>query len=352
MIKGKTIQQLAATLQANTEAKKDFVSDTREMNMEPSHNMLDINNVGTFEVNHIAHQQIANRLGIPKRYYDAMHQEAPGLLSTNVNHWFQNEPARRMVRTMNGTARAFLSDRYRRIDNEQIAASVLPILLGHNAGFEIMSSEVTDKHLYLQARLPRLEGEAKVGDPVQAGLTIRNSEVGLGSFTIDPMIYTLSCTNGMVSANTIADGRMRKTHLGGQVQAGDDNVVYANDTQAADDKAFMLKIRDAVSQLSDPANFQRIIDNLRTAAESVTVQNPIKAVEQLGKAFVMPQSELDGVLETFIKAGDYSKYGMINSVTAQANELESYDRAFELEIMGGQLLKMPVKQWEKIAIAA
>lgn len=66
----------------------------------------------------------------------------------------------------------------------------------------------------------------------------------------------------------------------------------------------------------------------------------------------MPQSELDGVLETFIKTGDYSKYGMLNAVTAQANNLESYDRAFELEIMGGQLLKMPVHQWEKIAVAA
>ena len=35
-----------------------------------------------------------------------------------------------MVRTLDGKARAFLSDRYHRIDNEQIAEAVLPVLLG------------------------------------------------------------------------------------------------------------------------------------------------------------------------------------------------------------------------------
>ena len=33
-----------------------------------------------------------------------------------------------MVRTLGGTARAFLSERYRRIDNYEIAEAVLPII--------------------------------------------------------------------------------------------------------------------------------------------------------------------------------------------------------------------------------
>lgn len=43
--------------------------------------------------------------------------EAPELLAQNLNCWFTKEPAQRMLRTLDGTARAYLSNRYRRIDN-------------------------------------------------------------------------------------------------------------------------------------------------------------------------------------------------------------------------------------------
>ena len=35
---------------------------------------------------------------------------------------------KRMLRTLDGTARALLSDRYRRIDNFEVASAVLPII--------------------------------------------------------------------------------------------------------------------------------------------------------------------------------------------------------------------------------
>ena len=39
--------------------------------------------------------------------------EAPELLAQNLNCWFTKEPAQRMLRTLDGTARAYLSNRYR-----------------------------------------------------------------------------------------------------------------------------------------------------------------------------------------------------------------------------------------------
>lgn len=62
-----------------------------------------------------AHGQIAQRLDIPAKYYNRMRSEAPALLAANVNNWFQEQPERRMIRTLDGKARAFLSDRYRRV---------------------------------------------------------------------------------------------------------------------------------------------------------------------------------------------------------------------------------------------
>jgi len=352
MIKGLNIVELAQKLMDQQTLKHDYVTDTRTMHMESSHNMLDIQGTGTFEASDLAHSQIAQRTGIPKRYYDTMRRETPDLLADNVNRWFQEKPARRMVRTMDNTARAFLSDRYRRVDNDQIAQAVLPALVDSDAGFDIVSSEITDAKMYIQARLPRIEGEVKQGDPVQAGLIITNSETGLGALDIRPMIYRLICTNGMVSGKTVSEGRMRKTHLGAQVQAGNDNIVFQDDTQAANDQALMLQIRDAIKQLSDPKQFMTLMEKMRTAATSSAIQRPVQAVEQLSKAYTLPQAESDNILEQLIKGQDYSQWGLLNAVTIQANDNSNYDRAIELETLGGDILAMAPKSWESIATAA
>ena len=44
----------------------------------------------------------------------------------------------------------------------------------------------------------KLKAEVAVGDAVQAGFVISNSEVGLGSVKIEPLIYRLVCKNGLV----------------------------------------------------------------------------------------------------------------------------------------------------------
>ena len=51
-----------------------------------------------YEVNEVAHQQIAARLNIPYRYYQKMQCDAPDLLDENVNRWLNQNPERRMIR--------------------------------------------------------------------------------------------------------------------------------------------------------------------------------------------------------------------------------------------------------------
>lgn len=42
--------------------------------------------------------------------------------------------------------------------------------------------------------------------------------------------------------------------------------------------------------------------------------------------------------------GDNSRYGLINAVTAASKLADSYERATELEHIGGELLALPVPQ--------
>jgi hypothetical protein len=47
-----------------------------------------------------------------------------------------------------------------------------------------------------------------------------------------------------------------------------------------------------------------------------------------------------------------SGYGLVNAVTQYAQYVEDYDRATELEALGGKLLDLPTRHWQEIAHAA
>lgn len=356
MIKGKSLSQLAAELERQSSAKQDFLVDTRELQVshhaEQSFELVIPQQPAHVITDH-AHGQLAGYTEIPKRYYDRMRVEAPHLLVENIHHWLHDEDkaARRMVRTLDGKARAFLSDRYRRIDNDEIFQAAGEALVESGAQVEVVSTDVTDRKLYIQAKFPKMEGEVKVGDPVQGGLIITNSEIGSGALEVRPMIYRLVCTNGMVRGSSLDEGRLRKQHVGRRVEAGEDFSVYSDETLKADDHALMLKIRDSILALTNPDLFLQLMEQMRRSAEAPAVANPVKAVEVLSKSFAFRESERNALLENLIRERDYTQWGMVNAVTAIANEHESYDRAIELEEMGGQVLDLGATAWSQIAEA-
>lgn len=353
MLPGKTLQELAAELTRQNAEKKDYLLDTRNliMDADTSGTMLTMVNDDTgvstiLGVNDIAHSQIGTALGIPKAYYDKMRSENPSLLAENVNAWFSNEPKLRMVRTLDGTARAFLSDRYRRIDNYDLAENILPILRDI-PGLQYVSNEITDSRMYIKIVNEKLTKEVKPGDYVQSGLIITNSEVGMGTVTIQPLLYRLVCTNGMV-VNDIKAATKRR-HIGRGNMAGEDFVLYASDTLLADDHALMLKIRDTIHSALNEVHFANLIDNMRQAAEvEITTRNIPEMVQLAAPEFGFTKKEGEGILDHLIREGDLSMYGFANAVTRYAQDVQSYDRSTELEQIGYDILTMPSRTWNKL----
>ena len=351
---GKNLQELAATLERNKEMKRDYVADTREMHMTANENKLVVNSdrfpVSTDPTDHF-HNQIATYTGIGTRYYKKMLDESPALLAGNVNHWFSEEPKdranRRMVRTLDGKARAFLSDTFLRVDNEHIAEVALTVFQDIPA-LTIESCDVTDKKLYIKATFPRTEREVQVGDPVQSGVIVSNGEVGNGSAVVDPFVKRLICLNGMAAVRR--QKGFKRIHRGPRIE--NDGVVYQQDTINAVVEATLLEIRDAVTTFADPKWFDDFVQKLKAATETKRIEKPVEAVQLLGKTIGFSKDEGDSILERLIRGGDYTQYGMLNAVTNLANDVDSYDRATELEYAGGQILDLPRSQWERIAEAA
>lgn len=359
MKEGRTLSSLAAELERRSKAKRDFVVDTRQMEAVASQGteadqqkwagnkaQIRVNGNGQFPITEHTHNQIGERTGIPAKYYDRMVTEAPDLWARNVNHWFQSKPERRMVRTLDGNARAFLSDRYRRLDNDLIAEASLPVLM-ESADIQIVSAEVTERKLYLKAVFPKVQAEVKRGDIVQAGVVISNSEIGLGGVNVSPLIYRLVCLNGLI----VEDAKFSRYHVGRRVQGEEDVTVFRDATMQADDKAFVLKLQDVIRAAS-AQTFTAAVERMTAATQGIAIAKPVQAVEVLGNILNLGRGERESVLERLIRGGDYSRYGALNAITNLANDTVDYDRATDLEALGGRVLELPANDWKTIAEAA
>ncbi len=367
---GRSLTDLAVELERQMDTKADFAVDTRKIEMEsasgPDKNHKGISHLRfldteqslslpSFAVTDHAHRQIAARIKIPQNYYDRMRAEAPGLLDESVRHWFNTNPETRMVRTLDGQARAFLSDRYRRIDNYDLMQTALPIL-AEVEDMQIVSAQVTDARLYVKAVFPRLESEIKVGDPVQSGLMFSNSEIGMGQMVVTPLLYRLICLNGCV----VNDMGIKRRHVGsnivknggGDIEEDGAVALYRDETIKADDQALMMKFADVIRATATEATFNKVVERFRQATEDKMQISPVKAVERLSNRFTLADGERYGVLRHLIEGGDLSRYGLMNAVTRASQDVESYDRATELEMLGGQVIQLARTEWAELAHAA
>ena len=348
MKSGISLVEMAQEIQRQNDLKADYMLDTRSLRLEPFGGGLYLNAydqsgdyaVEPLEVNAIAHRQIGTHLKIPAAYYDKMLEEYPELLAQNVNAWFQREPAVRMVRTIDGTARAFLSNRYRRIDNLDIAGIVLPVLQ-EMEGMHFESCQLTDSRMYIKVVNTRLEAEVVPGDIVQSGIIISNSEVGLGSVSIQPLVYRLVCSNGMV----VNDAQTRRNHVGRVNEASENYQLYSEKTLEADDKAFAMKIQDTVRAVVDEVRFTRVVNMMREAKDAPMNTAAVPGIVKLvSKDFHITDDESSGVLQRLIEGND----GLSNAVTRHSQDVKDYDRATALEGIGYNILSMPARQWSRI----
>jgi hypothetical protein len=271
-----------------------------------------------------------------------MQAEKPDLLAENVNAWMSTRDQNYMIRSLDGAARALLSDRYRRIDNLEVAGAVLPLFAGV-PGMQVMSCEVTEHKLYVKVVDTRREAVC-VGDAVQFGVVVTNSEVGLGAVSVQPLVYTLKCLNGMV-VNSLGE---RKTHVGRAAKGLEDYGVLSDEAAEAEDHAFLLKLRDIASAAFDEAKQGMIISSLEEAAGAKITGKVTDVVELTGKEYGLNNLEQDGVLRYLIEGGDLSLYGLSNAVTRYSQDVASYDRASALEGMGWQIATMGKNKWKEI----
>jgi hypothetical protein len=351
---GRTLVDLASELSRQLNAKRDMIVPSPMMRFATDSGGTSQVTIETpdgsahYGTTELARRQLADKLGIPYAYFERMREKQPDLLDRNVNTWLHSEDDRRLVRTLDGNVRAVLSDRYRRLDNYDLAEHVLPILQRLPGG-RPESVELTDTRMYLKWIASEVRHEVQPGDVVEAGVVVTNSEVGLGSLSVQPLVYRLVCSNGLI----VADHGLRKTHVGRLIEANDsDLTVFKDDTLEAADKAFFMKVRDVVESAVSEVTLRQLSERMRRTLGFVLSGDPVKSVEVIGTKYLLNEQERSGVLRHLISGGDLSGYGLVNAVTHYSQEVPDYDRATEFEVLGGKLLSLPDRDWMEIAEAA
>jgi len=333
---GKSLQELALEVERQQNSKRDFLITANKMSPYVNQNNVELGfsikdndkELFTAPLTSNGHIQLGQFCNIPKKYYDMMLAH-PALLATNLKHWLALSEEKKMVRSLDGRVRAILSDKYRRLDNYDLAQNILPMLM--EVGASVESAEITESKMYIKAITHKIQGEVTKGDVVSAGLLISNSETGHGSLSVKPLVYRLVCSNGAIAD----DYAMRKYHAGRVNEL--EQIEFSNDTLRAEDKAFWLKVRDLVKYTLNETTFDNIVNTMRESKDR-KITDGTKAIELVSKKFSFNEGEQKGILDHLIKGGELSSYGLGNAVTRTAQDVESYDRSTEMEAIGYHIM--------------
>lgn len=332
MKQGMNFDELVREVARQEQIRRDFVLDTQTIYMDDNAVVHVADNA--YHPTRYAHAQLAEKLKIPKAYYDRCLQDFPALIATNVNHWLRKSTGRRMVRTVGNKAIAFLSDRYRRMDNfDLLRTAVFVLQTTENAkDFKVLSCNLNDRSFDLKLVFPRIQGEVRVGDIVQSGISISNSEVGAGSLSVQQLIYRLACKNGMIRP----EQSLNKYHVGKAVESGSIEV-FKDDTIQADDTALWKKVRDVITATAETIHFEEVLTVMKNAAGEI-IEKPLEAITELKKKYSFTEDETANIINSLLSGGDTTRYGIVNAITDASKQCEEYERATELEVIGGEVL--------------
>jgi len=272
--------------------------------------------------------------------------EEPDLLALNVNRWLEETPARRLFRVQRqdqiGVARAYLSDRYRRLDNLELAESFLPMLVEDGSPWRIHQCGLTTVRMHIEAIFPTMNGEVKVGDEVALAVKISSSEVGSGALSVQLGVHRLVCSNLMV----VPKFSQRQIHLG---RAQDEMVALLSDaTIKKEDQLIIDKMRDVVTGMADIDRFQDLLGTLQESA-AYNLDDPIKATEILCGDLSLNEGEKNLVTNNMITGGDATIWGLTNALTAAARDLDM-ERKSELEAAAGKMMETAT-DWDRYGVA-
>lgn len=255
----------------------------------------------------LAVTQMCQKLDIPVKYYkrlpEAMQSQVANYDLGRMNG--QNF----LLRGRGEIIRAFLSDRYILYDNSQIAETVENLLA--QADVTVNTFVLEETHMFLKII------SEEIMDPttgLKAGILIGNSEVGMGSVSVEPFVFRLSCTNDLV---VTYEESFRHPHI------------HLSASELSNRMAI------GISNTFEVAN--SVLDTfLQTRREPVP--DPVETIRKLAESRSLSRKFTDQVVNCYQSDPEPNRFGVINAFTNAAHGLAPLPR-IEMERYAGSLLE-------------
>lgn len=332
-----------------------------------------------------AHEQLAQRLDMPRKFYDRLLGAHPDLLAHNVTELFRREPDSRMLRMLRPemkpewqalaaqtntqfVVRAVVSDKYRALDNGGLVDTLLPS--AEAQGLRLVEWDLDDRSFALRFAGPertigeireahgfRAEGDnyhrrengvdlAWVNEVLSFGVAVSNSETGHGSLAVRQFSRILRCLNAYVKDET-----HRTVHVGRKQQADEDGFLIGNDTRRLEAAAQFARVRDrfldAVSEQKQKLMAGKFAEAMGTTLDLPPEVPLLQFVSNVGARFDLSDRERDLLQEEFahemVQAGrtQPSAFTVAQAFTALAKRADTFTRKQEIECVGWQIVQDP-----------
>lgn len=265
------------------------------------------------------------------------------------NAFFAQLKAKKLIRTLQdheGTwyIRAFLSDQYLVIPNDQLFLAVAEELQSQKA--EPWDARLSENSFYLYAVAPGISAQVRrdrpfesggrwigeVDDTVNAALMLRNSETGEGGCEVCPAIVTSVSGSYFVRQNALSRRHIGQRHVM-------DGLLSAKMVQKRN-SLFFDEVRDYVKAVFNEDEFQAFVNRINDATQD-EVADPLTAARAVRAVYELSEAREASLVKWLMKSGDSSRYGLAKGLAAEAHDNGSLGpaEAVKLEQAGVDLIE-------------
>lgn len=292
--------------------KWDRKVSAQELRISPEGTMKVANGASeSFSLSEIAITQMCQKLEIPVKYYRRLSDEMKATVA-NYDIGRLNGHSY-LLRGKVDWVRAFLSEEYIAYNNCQIAETAESLL--RNGALSVKSFVLEETHMFLKIVS---EDIRDIESGLKAGILIGNSEVGMGSVSVEPFVFRKPCTNDLIVSQE-KSFRHAHIHLTGYEMT-----------------------RRMAEAVSDGFRIASSVLDIFLKAREEPIEDPLETIRKIAEARQFSQKLTDEVVSSYLVEPEANRFGVINAFTNAAQKLGPLQR-IEMERFAGTLLEAPLQ---------
>ena len=331
-------QATAVIERIHTDIPRDLIAPMGRVTFQADEHVIRMNLLrdGTapevMDLHKNAFGQAMERASIPASYASHLVEKGPWgseLLADNLTRTFAHDTRKVLVRSVRGTARGILSDRYRRIDSRPMVDAFGAALA--RVGAVVCSGTADDTRVSLQAIIPVIF-EPLPNEVIVFGCSYSNSDYGRGPSDLRLYFNRLTCLNGAIGTDTL-----HQIHLGKRLS---ENVEFSQQTYDYDTKCVTSALGDVIVGAFAKEQIERTVGLLRA---SNAKRLEAKEVETILAKSKLSKNEQTEIVEAYTSAEmemippGQTAYRLSNAISWVAQKKDP-DKLLDYQRLAGSLV--------------